>query len=64
MPRRPQKDRNTRTLTKLAGGRSYAITIPIDTLRAFGWEPGTELTVKADTTHHHLIIERPTPNPR
>jgi bifunctional DNA-binding transcriptional regulator/antitoxin component of YhaV-PrlF toxin-antitoxin module len=65
MPRRPLKDRNTRTLTKLAGGKSYAITLPIETLRAFGWETGTELTVKADTTHHRLIIERPTPqNPR
>ncbi|CRI66976.1 hypothetical protein THIOKS13320048 [Thiocapsa sp. KS1] len=65
MPRRPLKDRNTRTLTKLAGGRSYAITLPIETLRAFGWDIGTELTVKADTHHHRLIIERPTPqNPR
>ncbi|SDX67778.1 Protein of unknown function [Thiocapsa roseopersicina] len=29
------KDRNTRTLTKLAGGKSYAIT-PVETLRALG----------------------------
>jgi hypothetical protein len=64
MARRSQAERNTRTLTTLAGGKSYAITLLRETIRAFGWEPGTELTVKADTTHHRLIIERRTPKPR
>jgi bifunctional DNA-binding transcriptional regulator/antitoxin component of YhaV-PrlF toxin-antitoxin module len=64
MPRRSQAERNTRTLTKLAGGKSYAITLPRETLRAFGWEPGTELSVQQDSDNHRLIITRSPPNPR
>lgn len=38
MARRKIEDHNIRSLTKLAGGSSYAVTIPIDMIRERGWK--------------------------
>jgi hypothetical protein len=57
MPRRKSSERNTRSLFSIAGGKSYALTLPIETVRAWGWDAGKELILKPDPTHHRLIIE-------
>ncbi len=61
MPRLKQSERNIRTLTKLAGGRSYAITIPIETLRAFDWEVYQKLKLTADQKTKRVIVEEAKP---
>lgn len=61
MPRCKQADRNIRTLTKLAGGRSYAITLPIETLRAFDWEVHQKLKLTADQNTKRVIVEEAKP---
>jgi hypothetical protein len=56
MARRKLADRNTRTLMKLANGRSLAVTLPLETLRAWGWNAGTEVVVKEDPKRHTFTI--------
>ena len=46
MSRRKIEDRNIRSLTKLAGGSSYAVTIPIEIIRELGWQSKQKLEVK------------------
>ena len=41
--------KNTRKLTQIAGGSSFGITLPLNTLREFGWKKGDKL---------HLTIDR------
>jgi hypothetical protein len=57
MPRRKNSERNTRSLFTIAGGKSYALTLPIETVRAWRWDAGKELILKPDPKHHRLIIE-------
>ena len=35
--RRISSEKNIRKITKIAGGSSYAITLPIDVVRRWGW---------------------------
>jgi hypothetical protein len=54
---RPKKeDENIRTLTKFAYGKSYGITLPKDTLRAFGWEEHQKLDLTIDAKKQRIII--------
>ena len=46
MARRKIEDHNIRSLTKLAGGSSYAVTLPIDIIRELGWKSKQKLVVK------------------
>lgn len=46
MGRRKIEDHNIRSLTKLAGGSSYAVTIPIEIVRELGWKSKQKLEVK------------------
>lgn len=46
MARRNIEDRNTRSLTKVAGGSSYAVTIPMEYIRKLGWRSKQKLEVK------------------
>ncbi len=57
MARRKKEDRNTRTLMSLAGGRSLATTLPIETLRVWGWEPGQLIKLTFDDKTHCITIE-------
>ena len=42
--RRTEK-RNIRNLTKVAGGTSFGITLPIEIIRKLGWRARQKLTV-------------------
>jgi len=45
MPTQKLKDKNIRKLTKV-GGASYAVTIPIEIIKEFGWKERQKLVVK------------------
>jgi hypothetical protein len=45
MSRRRNND-HVRTLTKVAGGKSYSITLPISIVREMEWEVNTLVCVK------------------
>jgi hypothetical protein len=46
MADRKSTQKNTRSLTKVAG-KSFGITFPIDLIRALGWRPRQKLTISA-----------------
>ena len=45
MPTQKLKNKNIRKLTKV-GGTSYAVTIPIEIIKEFGWRERQKLVVK------------------
>lgn len=55
MSRRKMTDRNIRKLTKLAGGSSYGLTLPIEFVRQLKWRERQKLVVKK--SGKRLIIE-------
>lgn len=57
MARRKLEERNQRSLFKLAGGRSYAITLPIETLREWGWCDGRQLKLSIDVKKKRIMVE-------
>jgi hypothetical protein len=57
MARRKYSERNTRSLFSIAGGKSYALTLPIETVRAWNWDAGMEVTLKPDDKHQRFVIE-------
>jgi hypothetical protein len=61
MPRRKSSERNTRSIFSIAGGKSYAITLPLETLRAWNWDAGMELTLKPDDKRQRFVIEAKKP---
>jgi antitoxin component of MazEF toxin-antitoxin module len=46
MTRRKDEEKDIRNLTKISGGSSYAITIPIDYIRKLKWKEKQKLEVK------------------
>ena len=46
-----------RKLTKIGGGKSYSITLPIEAIRLFGWKERQKLVVKIDKSRKRFIIE-------
>jgi len=46
MALRKVEERKVRSLTKIAGGSSYAITIPIEYIRTLKWRAKQKLEVK------------------
>jgi hypothetical protein len=46
MTLRKTDDRKVRILTKIAGGSSYAVTIPIEYIRTLKWRGKQKLEVK------------------
>ena len=57
MARRRLEERDMRTLFKLAGGKSFAVTIPIDVVRSWGWENNQKLRLTVDEQHKKVTIE-------
>lgn len=55
MTRRKNEEKDIRSLTKISGGSSYAITIPIDYIRDLKWKEKQKLEVKR---YHDRIIIR------
>jgi len=46
MPRRKLSEQNIRKITKMGGGKSYGITIPIQYLRQLKWRERQKVVVK------------------
>jgi len=46
MARNRFEERNIRKLTKIAGGTSYAVTLPIEYIREFKWRERQKLVIK------------------
>jgi len=46
MTRRKDEEKEIRSLTKISGGSSYAVTIPIDHIRKLKWKEKQKLEVK------------------
>ena len=46
--RRKLENRNIRKITKLAGGTSYGITLPIDVVRRWGWKEKQKVVLEVD----------------
>jgi bifunctional DNA-binding transcriptional regulator/antitoxin component of YhaV-PrlF toxin-antitoxin module len=46
MARRKIEERNIRSLTKMSGGTSYGITIPMEYIRKLGWRSKQKLEVR------------------
>ena len=54
MTRRKIEERNIRSLTKVASGTSYSVTIPIEYIRKLKWREKQKLEVKL--YQDHIII--------
>ena len=53
---RPRSDKfNQRKISKVGGGDSYSVTLPIQYMRELGWREGQKVTVKK--RGKKLIIE-------
>jgi len=46
MPRRKIEDRMIRKLSKVGGGKTYSITLPVEIIREFKWKEGQKLVVE------------------
>lgn len=46
-----------RKLIKLARGQSYAVVLPIEAVRAFGWQGKQKLLVLVNTKKQKFIIK-------
>jgi virulence-associated protein VagC len=55
MARRPLKERNIRKLTRTGGGKSVAVTLPIEHIRELKWREKQKVTVRK--VGKKLIIE-------
>lgn len=56
MARPELEKRHVRALTKIAGGASYSITIPIDAVRRFKWKDRQKLVVEVDEKRGRILI--------
>jgi len=45
-----------RKLTKIGGGKSYSISLPVTAIKRFGWKERQKLTVTADLKNKRFII--------
>lgn len=57
MGQRKIEDRNIRKLSRVGGGTSYSLTLPIEAIRAFGWKEKQKLEVKIDKKGKRIIIK-------
>jgi hypothetical protein len=56
MARKELDKRHVRALTKIAGGASYAVTLPIDAVRRFKWKDRQKLVVEVDEKRGRIIV--------
>ena len=57
MARRKLEERNVRSLFKLAGGKSYALTLPIEIVRMWGWQDRQKLKLTIDEKNKRVVVE-------
>ena len=56
MAREALEKKHVRALTKIAGGASYSVTLPIDAVRRFKWKDRQKLLVEVDEKRKRLIV--------
>lgn len=56
MPRRKISEKNIRRITKV-GGKSYAVTLPIDIVRKFGWREKQKVVLKINKKRKTITIK-------
>ena len=56
MARKELEKRHVRALTKIAGGASYSVTLPIDAVRRFKWKDRQKLVVEVDEKRGRILI--------
>jgi bifunctional DNA-binding transcriptional regulator/antitoxin component of YhaV-PrlF toxin-antitoxin module len=54
---RKQGEQNIRKLSKVGGGVTYSITLPIEIIRKFKWKEKQKLVVEADIKKKVIIIK-------
>ncbi len=57
MGRRILEERNVRKLTKMSGGKSYGITLPISVIRKFGWRERQKLQLRVNNRTKSITIK-------
>lgn len=57
MKTKPKKEENIRKLSKTAGGTSYAVTLPIDIIRKWGWRERQKLELVIDEKNQIIKIK-------
>ncbi len=57
MPRRKSVDKNIRSLTKLSGGKSYGITLPMDVVKRWRWRERQKLQLEIDEENKEIKIK-------
>lgn len=57
MSRKSLEERNIRKLSRVGGGKTYSITIPIEIVREFDWQEGQKLVVEKYGKDKRIIIE-------
>ncbi|MDO8408238.1 MAG: hypothetical protein Q7S95_03325 [bacterium] len=55
--RRKSGEENVRSLTKTGGGRSYTVSLPVATIRAFGWQERQKLTLVINPRRKTILIK-------
>ncbi len=51
-----QGQQHIRKLSRVGGGVTYSITLPIETIREFGWQEKQKLLVRPDKKRQRIII--------
>lgn len=57
MARRSLKEQNIRKITKMGGGNSYGITLPISFVRELKWKERQKVVVEFDKNRKRLIVK-------
>ena len=55
-PKKATGKRQVRKLTKVGGGASYSLALPVEIIRKFKWKEKQKLTVTVDLKNKKLVI--------
>jgi len=55
-PKATSGKKRVRKLTKVGGGKSYALALPVEIIRKFKWKEKQKLTVTVDLKNKKLVI--------
>ncbi len=55
--RQREGQENVRSLVRTSGGKSYALTIPIEVIRTFRWKERQKLTLTIDPRRKTILIK-------
>jgi hypothetical protein len=55
-PKSTTGKKQVRKLTKVGGGKSYSIALPVEVIRKFKWKERQKLTVTVDLKNKKLVI--------